>query len=82
MSFLQMTFHPNIYTALTFWKDHGTTIPKWNDVTKNVVVLQPSSATAESFFTFKQYIWRPAACIVGGLLRGIYYDAVQSELTI
>ena len=39
------------YTALAFWKDHGTTIPKWNDVAKNVVVLQPSSATAERVFS-------------------------------
>ena len=30
------------YTALAFWKDHGTIIPKWNDVAKNIVVLQPS----------------------------------------
>ena len=30
------------YTALAFWKDHGTITLKWNNVAKNVVVLQPS----------------------------------------
>ena len=70
------------YTALAFWKDHGITILKWNDVAKNIVVLQSSSEAAESLLTFKQYIWRPVTCIVGGLVRGIYYDTVQRELTI
>ena len=35
---------------LKWWKDHSTTLPAWAAAAKQVVLIQPSSATAERVF--------------------------------
>ena len=39
---------------IAWWKRHAIEIPKWANAFKKVLLVQPSSAAAESFFSILQ----------------------------
>ena len=52
-----------------WWRKHETELPHWSKACKMVLLVQPSSAAAESFFSsFKQF-YGAANVVIGGLHR-------------
>ena len=59
--------------SMRWWKDVSFDLPSWSSAVQNVVLVQPSSAAAESLFITHDHVWRPAALCLGGLCRGCSY---------
>ena len=43
---------------IAWWKRHAIELPKWANAFKKVLLVQPSSAAAESFFQFYKDLLR------------------------
>ena len=61
---------------IAWWKRHAIELPKWVDVFKKVLLVQPSSAAAERVFPFLQKIYCTSAVIFGRLHRSFCNAAI------